>query len=79
MYIMEVNNYLANSTSRKLIIIEKVAQTQTTSSNNDNYFNGYSRSDFSEGQQAAIDDARAHGYASPAEYYKATGKSAGQG
>lgn len=73
------NNYLANSTSQKLTIKEKIAQTQSTSSNNDNYFNGYSRSDFSKGQQAAIDDARAHGYASPADYYKATGKSAGQG
>lgn len=72
------NNYLANSTSQKLTIAEKVVQTQTTSSDN-NYFNGHPRSDFSKGQQAAIDDARAHGYATPADYYKATGKSAGQG
>ena len=33
-------------------------------------YNGYSRSEFSEGEQAAIDEARANGYASPADYYQ---------
>ena len=73
------NDYKGCNTTIKINILEKVVQTQSTTSDDDNYFNGYSRSDFSKGQQAAIDDARAHGYASPADYYKATGKSAGQG
>ena len=48
-----------------------------TSYGDSNYYNGYSRSEFSEGEQAAIDEARANGYASPADYYQATGKTAG--
>ena len=78
-------NYTGNSTIQKLTIKEKKvveaepASSKSVTSNDDsNYYNGYSRSSFSEGQQAAIDDARAHGYDSPAAYHEATGKTAGQ-
>lgn len=76
----EGNDKYSNTTaSQQLTIREKIVQTKSTvSKNDDNYYNGYSRSDFGEGEQAAIDDARAHGYSSPAEYYHATGKTAGQ-
>ena len=66
------NHYSASSTSQQLTIKEKVVQVQSTTSDDENYYHGYSRSDFSPGQQAAIDEARAHGYDSPAEYRKAT-------
>ena len=78
-------NYTGNSTIQKLTIKEKKvveaepASSKSVTSNDDsNYYNGYSRSEFSEGEQAAIDEARANGYASPADYYQATGKTAGQ-
>lgn len=77
-------NYTGDNKTQKLTIKEKVVQAEiastssTTSNDDSNYYNGYSRSSFSEGQQAAIDDARAHGYDSPAAYHKATGKTAGQ-
>ena len=76
-------NYTGNNTTQKLTIKEKVVEAElvssssTTSNDDSNYFNGYSRSSFSEGQRAAIDEARANGYDSPAAYYQATGKSAG--
>ena len=79
-------NYTASNATQNLTIKEKNVEAKSvsqsnqaqSSSNDDNYYNGYSRSSFSEGEQAAIDDARAHGYNSPAEYYQATGKQAGQ-
>ena len=77
-------NHTGNNTTQKLTIKEEVVEAQPTSSYADtsygdsNYYNGYSRSEFSEGEQAAIDEARANGYASPADYYQATGKTAGQ-
>ena len=78
-------NYTGNRTIQKLTIKEKKvveaepASSKSVTSNDDsNYYNGYSRSEFSEGEQAAIDEARANGYASPADYYQATGKTAGQ-
>jgi len=78
-------NFTGNSTIQKLTIKEKKvveaepASSKSVTSNDDsNYYNGYSRSEFSEGEQAAIDEARANGYASPADYYQATGKTAGQ-
>ncbi len=52
--------------------------SSSNSKDNEDYYNGYSRDEFSPGEQAAIDDARANGYNSPAEYYEATGKTAGQ-
>ena len=78
------DNFTGSNATQKLIIKEKVVQAEitstssTTSNDDSNYYNGYSRSSFSEGQQAAIDDARAHGYDSPAAYHEATGKTAGQ-
>lgn len=80
------NNYTASNDTQKLTVKEKNVESEPasqsnqakSSSNDDNYYNGYSRSSFSEGEQAAIDDARANGYNSPAEYYQATGKTAGQ-
>ena len=77
-------NYTGTNRTQKLTIKEEVVEAQPTSSYADtsygdsNYYNGYSRSEFSEGEQAAIDEARANGYASPADYYQATGKTAGQ-
>ena len=79
-------NYTASNATQNLTIKEKNVEAKSvsqsnqaqSSSNDDNYYNGYSRSSFSEGEQAAIDDARAHGYNSPAEYYQATDKTAGQ-
>lgn len=80
------NNYTSSNDTQKLTVKEKNAESEPasqsnqtqSSSNDDNYYNGYSRSSFSEGEQAAIDEARANGYNSPAEYYQATGKQAGQ-
>ena len=80
------NNYTSSNDTQKLTVKEKNVESEPasqsnqaqSSSNDDNYYNGYSRSSFSEGEQAAIDDARANGYNSPAEYYQATGKQAGQ-
>lgn len=80
------NNYTSSNATQKLTVKEKNVESEPasqsnqaqSSSNDDNYYNGYSRSSFSEGEQAAIDDARANGYNSPAEYYQATGKQAGQ-
>ena len=80
------NNYTASNDTQKLTVKEKNVESEPasqsnqaqSSSNDDNYYNGYSRSSFSEGEQAAIDEARANGYNSPAEYYQATGKQAGQ-
>lgn len=79
-------NYTASNATQNLTVKEKTVEAQPasqsnqaqSSSNDDNYYNGYSRSSFSEGEQAAIDDARAHGYSSPADYHRATGKTAGQ-
>ena len=80
------NNYTSSNDTQKLTVKEKNVESEPasqsnqaqSSSNDDNYYNGYSRSSFSEGEQAAIDEARANGYNSPAEYYQATGKQAGQ-
>lgn len=80
------NNYTASNATQNLTVKEKNVESEPasqsnqaqSSSNDDNYYNGYSRSSFSEGEQAAIDEARANGYNSPAEYYQATGKTAGQ-
>ena len=80
------NNYTSSNATQKLTVKEKNVESEPasqsnqaqSSSNDDNYYNGYSRSSFSEGEQAAIDEARANGYNSPAEYYQATGKQAGQ-
>ena len=80
------NNYTSSNDTQKLTVKEKNVESEPASqsnqaqsySNDDNYYNGYSRSSFSEGEQAAIDEARANGYNSPAEYYQATGKQAGQ-
>ncbi|WP_405306113.1 Ig-like domain-containing protein [Methanobrevibacter sp.] len=78
------DNYTGNNTTQKLTIKEEEVvesqpvQQSSSTSDDSNYYNGYSRSSFSEGEQAAIDDARAHGYDSPAAYYQATGKNAGQ-
>ena len=59
--------------------VAESSQTQSVDSENDkNYYHGYSRNEFSPGEQAAIDEARANGYDSPADYYKDTGNSAGQ-
>lgn len=66
------DDYSASSTSQQLTIQEKVVQVQSNNNDDENYYHGYSRSDFSPGQQAAIDEARAHGYDSPAEYRQAT-------
>lgn len=79
-------NYAGNNTTQKLKIKEEVVESATvqqetasaTSSDDSNYYNGYSRSDFGPGEQAAIDEARANGYDSPAAYHEATGKNAGQ-
>lgn len=80
------NDKYKESNATKKITIKKLVESKSlqqgngaTASNDDsNYYNGHPRSYFSPGEQAAIDDARAHGYSSPAAYYKATGKSAGQ-
>ena len=80
------NKYTSSNDTQKLTVKEKNVESEPasqsnqaqSSSNDDNYYNGYSRSSFSEGEQAAIDEARANGYNSPAEYYQATGKQTGQ-
>ena len=77
-------NHTGNSTTQKLTVKEKeVVEAEpiasSVASNDDqDYYNGRSRSSFSEGEQAAIDEARSNGYDSPADYYQATGKTAGQ-
>lgn len=57
---------------------EQTVSSTSQSSDDDNYYNGYSRSDFGPGEQTAIDEALANGYSSPAEYYQATGRHSGQ-
>lgn len=87
------DNYSACNATKKIKIEEEAVEPEpvaeqssqaadTTSASysdgSSDYYNGLSRNDFSEGEQAAIDDARANGYDSPAAYYEATGKTAGQ-
>lgn len=75
-------NISENATAKTTNSVEKKdnqsSSSSTPSNDKEDYYNGLSRSDFTPGEQAAIDDARANGYDSPAAYYEATGKTAGQ-